>query len=282
MGAQVHSTAEVHASAVLEDGVEVGAGAFVGPDCVIGAGTRIREHAVVVERTRMGESNDVHPGAVLGGDPQDRSFESRATGDNRGLLLVGSGNVFREGSTFNRGAGEAGPTRVGDSGYFMTCAHAGHNCVIGDHVTMANCAVAAGHVRIGDGCFLSAHVAVHQFCDVGEMTMFQANSGVSMHAPPYVVLSGPNGVVGLNRIGLRRSGRFGKAELGELKEAFRLFYGEARERSFSARLEEANLRAWGGPAGRFVDFMREAASMAPPRDRGVCRRGRWADDLYEE
>ncbi len=282
MGAQVHPTAEAHASATLEEGVQVGAGAIIGPECVIGAGTRIREHAVIVERTRMGEGNDVHPGAVLGGDPQDRSFDARATGEDRGLLLIGSGNVFREGSTFSRGAGEAGPTRIGDGGYFMTCAHAGHNCVIGDQMTMANGAALAGHVRVGDGCFLSAHVSVHQFCDVGEMVMFQASSAVSMHAPPYVVLSGPNGVVGLNKVGLRRSGRFTPEELSELKEAFRLFYAEERRRDFSARLEEAAHRSWSGPAARFVGFMREAASMAPPRNRGVCRRGRWIDDAYDE
>ena len=41
-------------------------------------------------------------------------------------------------------------TRVGNHGLFMVGAHVAHDCMIGDHVILANNATLGGHVAIGD------------------------------------------------------------------------------------------------------------------------------------
>ncbi|MEC9374552.1 MAG: acyl-ACP--UDP-N-acetylglucosamine O-acyltransferase [Planctomycetota bacterium] len=265
-GAEVDPSAEIGEDVVIESGV------YVGPRCVIGAGTRIRRRAMILQDTTIGARNDIHSFAVIGGDPQDKKFKSGESA----TLIVGDGNVFREHVTLNRGSG-AQPTTIGNGCFFMASAHAGHNAVVGDNVILANSAVIAGHARVGDGCFMSAGSMVHQFCDVGEMVMFQGGTAISQHVPPFAMVCGVNEVAGLNRVGLQRSGRFDAAERAELKEAFRLFYRDREMRSFSSALEEAQSREWSGAAARrFIDFIAARLNESPPRVRGLCgpsRRG---------
>lgn len=278
---KVHRTAVVDPTAVLGESVEVGPGAYVGPRCEIGAGCRLLPNAVVLTHTILGAGNVVHPGAVIGGDPQDRKFNPAVPG----RLLVGDNNIFREGVTINRSVGDDRPTRIGSGCMFMTSSHVGHNSVVEDGVTMANGAAIAGHAVLGAGCFLSSHTAVHQFCTIGELVMFQHGAGTSQHVPPFVLLAnGINRVVGLNRVGLTRSARFNSADRDDLKEAYKLLYRGRDERMLGEALGEANGRQWGRCAEMFLGFVRDALAWDPPRRRGVCgpyRRSRGMSDAAE-
>lgn len=264
---RIHPTAVVDPTAELGPGVTVGPGALIGPRCVIGAGTWIGSRAIVAEHTVMGARNEVHSGAVVGGDPQDRKYVPSV----RGRLVVGDQNIFREGCTINRSVGDEDPTRIGNRNYFMTGAHVGHNSVIGDGVTMANNSCLAGHVHLHNGVFLSACCAVHQFCTVGDLVMFQYASAVSMHVPPFVLMqNGVNTVTGLNKVGLMRSGRYTQADRDELREAYRSLYRGRADRTMTQALDEAESRRWGPAASHFLSFVRERLADQPPRRRGVC------------
>lgn len=266
---QIHSTAIVDPAAALAEDVRIDAGAYVGPGCHLGPRTRVLTRAIVLENTSLGADNEVHPYAVLGGDPQDRAFDRDV---DPGELIIGDRNIFREGVTISRGAGDAGPTRIGSDCFFMAYSHAGHNAIVGDGVVMTNHAAIAGHVRLGDRCVLSAHALVHQFCDVGAYAMFQAYAGVSMHTPPYVIVARhDNAAAGLNLVGLRRSGEFEREDLTQIKEAHRLIY--RGDRIFTRALEEAQRREWRPAARRFIEFIRQALEQPPPRDRGVVAAG---------
>ncbi|MCA9309802.1 MAG: acyl-ACP--UDP-N-acetylglucosamine O-acyltransferase [Phycisphaerales bacterium] len=264
--ARVHASASIDPTALIEAEVSIGRDVIVGPACVIGTGTRLRDRAIIVEHTVMGRNNDVHPYAVLGGDPQDLAFK----GDPRGDVIIGDGNVFREGATVNRATQNGGPTRIGSNCFLMTCAHIGHNAQIGDRVIMANGASLAGHSRVGSRSVMSAHCAVHQFTHVGEGVMFQANASVSMHVPPYVLLATENTVVGLNVVGLKRHAEFDDEDRREIKEAFRAVYRRALGQPFSDVVNDLTGREWKPGARRFVDFVVDALNQTPPRDRGLC------------
>ncbi len=271
--ARIHPTATIDPSALIEAEVSIGRDVIVGPACVIGAGTHLRDRAIIVEHTRMGKQNDVHPYVVLGGDPQDLAF----TGDDRGELIIGDGNTFREGVTVNRATQNGGPTQIGSNCFMMTCAHVGHNARLGDRVIMANGASLAGHSCVGSRSVMSAHAAVHQFTHVGEGVMFQANAAVSMHVPPYVMLATENTVVGLNMVGLKRHPDMVEDDRREVKEAFRMVYRRALGSPFAEVVNDLSGREWGPGARRFVDFVIEVLKLEPPRDRGLCggiRRGR--------
>jgi len=82
----------------------------------------------------------------------------------------------------------------------------GHDAVVEDDVILVNGAALAGHTVLGRGAILSAHVAVHQFCWIGERAIGQGNSATSMHIPPFTLFAGANRVVSLNVVvcGVRR------------------------------------------------------------------------------
>jgi len=266
----VHPSAIVDETAAIDPSAVVEAGAVVGPRCRIGPRCRLRTRAILVQDTALGAGNDIHPGAVLGGDPQDHAFDPA---EDPGTLEIGAGNVFREGVTISRGAGPAGPTRIGDHGLFMACAHVGHNSRIEDHVTLTNFAGLAGHVRIGHHSVLSAYATVHQFCEVGEYVMMQGHAAASMHVPPYVILSRElNTTRGVNRVGLARSGAFSREAVSELRELYRRVLGARRpmEAALAEAEAETPSQARSAPARRFLEFMSDARQRPAPYNRGVC------------
>ena len=72
----------------------------------------------------------------------------------------------------NRGTvNGGGVTRIGSDCFFMAYAHVAHDCAIGDHVIMANCATLAGHIRIEDHAIIGGLVAIHQWARVGRMAI---------------------------------------------------------------------------------------------------------------
>jgi len=267
--ANVHPAAHVDDDAEIHPSASVGPGAFVGPRVTIGENVTLRAGAQVVQDATIGAGCDLHPGAVVGGDPQDLKYDPSQSA----RVELGAGCVVREGATVSRGAGDAGPTTLGAGCYLMAQAHVGHNCRIGDRVIIANGACLAGHVRVGAGCFISALSLLHQFIDIGEMCMLQGGAGVGQHVPPFcLVAHGPNtGVLGLNRVGLRRSGRFTREELDHLKTAFRHVYRRREEPDWTLdrAIEEAGGATSGAAAGAFLAFCRAAMAHSPPRARGL-------------
>jgi UDP-N-acetylglucosamine acyltransferase len=49
----------------------------------------------------------------------------------------------------------------------MAYTHVAHDCVIGDHVIMANGASLAGHVHLHSHAILGGFTLVHQFTQIG-------------------------------------------------------------------------------------------------------------------
>ena len=273
---EIHPTAIVHPTAVLSDDVEIGAYSVVEADVVIGPGTVLGDHAILRRYTTIGRNNIVDSYAVLGGLPQDIKFNPGTTS----YLRVGDGNVFREGVTISRATGEGEATIVGNRTYWMTAAHAGHNAVIEDDAILVNGSALAGHTVLGRGAMLSAHVVVHQFCWVGEGAMSQGNSATSMHIAPFTLFAGPNQVVSLNVVGIRRSKEITERERPQIREAFDLTYRSSLKLSDALRAMDERTE-WGPAASRFRDFVRRVVSAQPPYKRGLCplrRRGSTAEE----
>ncbi len=103
----------------------------------------------------------------------------------------------------------------------MAFSHIGHDCVVGDNNIFANTATLGGHVQMGNRIFLSGHVAVHQFCRIGDFVMVGGVSGVRQDVPPYAMANGQYArFVGLNLVGLRRAG-FSAATRSAIKRAYK-------------------------------------------------------------
>lgn len=229
-GTRVHPAALVAADVELADGVTVGPFAVLEPGVALGEGTRVDAHAVVRSGTRMGGRNVVHSFAVIGGDPQERTYGGEPT-----RLEIGDGNVFREHVTVHRGSVKGGGlTRIGDGNLLMASVHVAHDCVLGDRIELANGTLLGGHVVLGDFVVAGGMVAVGPFVRVGTRAFLAAGAMVERDVPPFVIAAGDRARVrALNRVGLERSG-VPEASREALDRAFRAIFRGAAPRAAAA------------------------------------------------
>jgi len=186
---------------------------------VIGAGTQINSHVLIDARTIIGENCKIHHGAVLGTLPQDLKFEGEKT-----HLAVGDETVIREYATLNRGTSYREKTVVGKNCFIMAYAHIAHDCLLGDHVILANSVNLAGHIEIGDFAIIGGVVPVHQFVKIGAHSIVGGGFRVQKDVCPYALVAGyPLKTIGLNRIGLQRRG-FPEKTMQILEKTFRILF----------------------------------------------------------
>lgn len=216
---RVHPTAVLDPAVELGEGVEVGPYAVIGPNVQIGDGTRVGPHVVIERDTTIGRDCRIHPGAVLGGDPQDLKYGGEAA-----PLLVGDRTVIRECVTLNRGTDARGRTQVGSDCLLMAYSHVAHDCILGDHVILANSVNMGGHCELGDWVIVGGITAIHQFVQIGEHAFVGGSSAVRKDVPPFVKAAGdPLRLFGLNTVGLQRRG-FTDAERAALRRVYRLLF----------------------------------------------------------
>jgi UDP-N-acetylglucosamine acyltransferase len=226
-------TRRIHPTAVIEPGAELAADVTVGPHAVIGAGatigagTHVRANAVIHGCCRIGRENDIHPGAVIGGEPQDLKYRGEPT-----CVEIGDNNIIRECVTVNAGTeGGGGRTRIGSRNLVMAYVHLAHDCDIGDDCILTNGAQLAGHIRVEDRAIISGMVAIHHFVTIGSLSFVAGLSAVRSDVPPFMIAEGnPARVRKLNVEGLRRRGMDGEVTRA-LKEAFRLLYRSEMSRA---------------------------------------------------
>jgi UDP-N-acetylglucosamine acyltransferase len=249
--AKIHPTALIEDGAMLGDGVEIGPFCTVGPRVRLAEGVRLISHVVVTGITGIGARSVIHPGAVLGGEGQIRGNDFAD-----GKLEIGEGCVLREMVSMNVGSRKGGGlTRVGARGYYMVGAHVGHDCRIGDDVTLANSAAIGGHTVIGDRAIFGGLVAVQQFCRIGAGAMVGGLTGVNRDIIPYAMAFGDHAeLAGLNLIGLKRRG-LSRDSINAMRGAFRLIF-LGREGSIDSRAQQAKAR-WPEvkEVGEIVDFV---------------------------
>ena len=231
----IHPTAIVETGAELAEDVQIGPFCHVGPKVVIGAGTRLLSHVVVHGRTTLGECNTVWPFASLGGDPQDLKFEGEDS-----ELLIGSHNEIRENVTIHKGTdNDAGVTRVGDHNLLMVGCHVGHDCILHNHIVMANGALLAGHVEIKDCASLGGAAALHHFVTVGEYAYIGGMTRIVADVPPFMLSEGnPSRIRNVNKIGLLRH-QFPEDEIGNIVDAFRRLFRHAEDQHMPGQTAKA-------------------------------------------
>jgi len=216
----IHSTAIVDKSAKLGANVEIGPYSIIGADVEIGDGTVIGPHVVVKGPTTLGKNNRIFQFSSVGEDCQDKKYAGEPT-----RLVIGDNNIIRECVTIHRGTvQDQGLTQIGDDNLLMAYVHVAHDCMVGDHVILANNTSLAGHVHVGDWAILGGFTGVHQFCHIGAHAFTAVNSVVVQDVPPYVMAQGHNAVPRtINSEGLKRRG-FTSEQILNIKRAFKLLY----------------------------------------------------------
>jgi UDP-N-acetylglucosamine acyltransferase len=214
----IHPTAVVDARAEIDPSADVGPCVVIDGPVRVGPRTRIMAGAYLTGRTELGADNVVHPGAVLGHEPQDLAYRGAATG-----LRIGDRNVLREHCEVHRGTQPDTWTEIGDDNYLMSQSHVAHNCRVGSHTILATGATLGGHVVLEDQVFVSGNCVVHQHVRVGRLAIMRGLSRTSRDVPPFAVMDGTHTVHALNRVGLRRAG-FDRPRIAALAAAFRILF----------------------------------------------------------
>lgn len=215
----------IHPLAVVNPGARLGVGVTVGPfatieaDAELGDFCTVASGAVIKAGVTAGCHNEFSEHVVIGGTPQHVARPAEI-----GRVVIGDHNVFREHVTIHRAMKPGSVTAVGNHNYVMAGTHFGHDVVVGNNCIFANAALLGGHVTVEDRAFVSGAVAVHQFCRIGRLAMVGGHARVVQDVPPYMLLDGQTScVVGLNIVGLRRSGHTAD-DIAELKAAYRAIY----------------------------------------------------------
>ncbi len=231
----IHPTAIIAPGAKLDPTVEVAPYAVIGEHVMIGAGTRVGPHAVIEGRTEIGQDNQIFQFTSIGAIPQDLKFHGEIS-----TLKIGDRNKIREFVTIHLGTADGGGvTTVGSDCLFMAYSHVAHDCIIGNHVILANGATMAGHVEVDDYAILGGLSAVHQFGRIGCHVMASGGSMIAQDVAPYSIVQGDRAkTVGLNLTGLKRRG-FSSDALTNVKQLYKIvFRSNLKLEDAVARIED--------------------------------------------
>ena len=217
--------ANIHPSAVIEEGARIGNNVTIEPYAIIKANVIledrvvIKSHAYIDGNTTIGEGTTIYPGASIGTKTQDLKFRGEKT-----YVKIGKNCEIREFVTINSSCQEGSVVQVGDHCLIMAYCHIAHNCVLGNRIIMSNNATLAGHVTVEDNAIIGGMTPVHQFVRIGTFAMVGGMSRVTHDIPPYTIGAGvPFKFGGLNIVGLKRH-QFPLQTRIELSKAFKLLY----------------------------------------------------------
>ena len=249
--------------------VTIGPFCIIGPEVRIGDGTTLDSHVVITGCTTIGRRNRFWPNAVIGADPQDKSYVDGDTG-----VVIGDDNQFREGVTVHRGAEkEDGFTRIGHRNLLMSNAHVAHNCRIFDDATLVNGVLLGGHAHVQDRAIISGNSAVHHFTTVGRLAFIGGCSRVVRDIPPFMLSCGNDDhkVITLNLVGLQRAG-IPRDSITALKQAHKLLFREKRPLAVARQLLTAELNGAVPPElQELFDFLEMQSKGKVGRGREVVR-----------
>ena len=251
----IHPTASIHPQAKLPSNVRVGPFAVIDAAVELGADCVVGPHVYLTGVTKIGAGNQFHAGCVIGDAPQDLKYKDEPT-----RLVIGDHNLFREHVTVNRATKAEDATVVGSHNFIMANAHIAHNCVVGNHVILANGALLGGHATVQDRVFISGNCLVHQFTRVGTLAIMQGGSAVSQDLPPFCIATGDNTICGLNAVGLRRAGFTSEQRL-ELRKLYHALFRSGKNIREAVQVAQAIFTS---PAAKTV------LEFVAVTKRGVC------------
>jgi UDP-N-acetylglucosamine acyltransferase len=220
--------AEIHPTAIVAAGAEIGTGARIGPYCIVGANVVIGEdavldsHVVVGGHTTLGARCRVFPFASIGQPPQDMKYRGEPS-----RLVIGADTVMREHVTINPGTEAGGMlTSIGERCLILAGAHVAHDCRLGNGVLLVNNVVLGGHVHVDDNAILGGGSAVHQYVRIGRHAFLGGMSGLEHDLIPFGMAIGNRArLAGLNIVGLKRHG-FAREQIHALRKAYRMLFAD--------------------------------------------------------
>jgi UDP-3-O-[3-hydroxymyristoyl] glucosamine N-acyltransferase len=199
--AGIHPSASIHPSAHLAADAVVEAFVAVGPNSVIGRGSRLRAGVVVGANCRIGEEVELHPHVVLydntilgnrvvihanstvGAD--GFGYRQRDGRQEKvpqlGYVEIGDDVEIGACSTIDRGT--FGPTRIGAGTKIDNLVQIAHNCRIGRNNLLVSQSGIAGSSSTGDGVIIAGQAGIVDHVQIGAGAIIGAQAGVTKDVP---------------------------------------------------------------------------------------------------
>lgn len=225
MNSAAATSMSIHPTTIVDPSAKIHPSCKIGPYCTIGANVELGEgcelisHVAIDGPTKIEARNRFFPFSSIGLAPQDISYNGEPT-----RLEIGDQNVIREFVTINRGTVKGGGlTRVGSHNLIMAYTHIAHDCVIGDHIIMANAATLGGHVIVEDWATVGALCPVHHFVRIGAYAFVGGGTTITRDVLPFSKTAAERGTraYGLNAVGLERRG-FSKDRIRKIHHAYKV------------------------------------------------------------
>jgi UDP-3-O-[3-hydroxymyristoyl] glucosamine N-acyltransferase len=198
----IHPTATIDKTALIGNGVRIGAGCYVGPkvnigenstlypnvtildESTVGKNTTIWSGTVVRERCHIGDDCILHPNATIGAD----GFGFRPCAEKGLVKIPQIGNVII-GNNVEIGAnscvdrGKFSSTVLGDGCKIDNLVQIGHNSKLGKFCIMAGNSGLAGSVTLGNGVIIGGSASIKDHTTIGDGAIVGAGSGVAGDIP---------------------------------------------------------------------------------------------------
>lgn len=201
--AGIHPTAIVDQTAVIGQGVRIGAHCVIGPrtrigdgcvlharvtlgaDVVIGPLSTLHPGVIIYDRCTIGAKCQLHGNVVIGAD----GFGYVPDPQGRGLLKVPHIGTVEIGNAVEIGAcscvdrGKFGATVIGDGCKIDNLCQIGHNVRMGRACIVCGMCGIGGSVVMEDGVILAGHVGIQDGKRIGARATISAKSGVMDDVP---------------------------------------------------------------------------------------------------
>jgi UDP-3-O-[3-hydroxymyristoyl] glucosamine N-acyltransferase len=175
---------------VIAARARIGAHCVIGDECGIGEDVVLHPHATLYRGVRIGARSIVHSGARLGADGFGYAWMD---GGHRripqvGTCLVGADVEIGANVTIDRGS--VGATEIGDGVKIDNLVHIGHNVRIGDHTIIIAQVGVSGSTTVGQRATLAGQAGIQGHITIGDGATIGGQAGVFGDVPAGAVYSG--------------------------------------------------------------------------------------------
>jgi UDP-3-O-[3-hydroxymyristoyl] glucosamine N-acyltransferase len=181
----------VSPGAVVHQSAQLGCGAVVLGDAVLGPETRTGPHAVIYGRTRIGARVSIGACSVVGrpgfGWAEGPDGKLRRIPQLGGVVIEDDVEV---GPLCSIDAGTLGPTRIRAGVRLDAHVHVGHNVELGPETIVAAQVGFAGSAKVGRGVRIGGQAGVGDHIRVGDGVSIAAKSGVVTNVPSGATVAG--------------------------------------------------------------------------------------------
>ncbi len=200
LGANVHVGAwtVIEANAVIGDNAIIEAQVFIGENCEVGAGTHIYPQVTLREGTKVGKNCIFHCGVRLGGDGYGFNNGRREDGSiyiekipQLGIVEIADGVEIGSNTTIDRA--RIGRTYIGPMTKIDNLVQVGHNVKVKGYSGLIAQSGIAGSTEIGYGCLIWAQAGISGHIKIADGVQVGPQCGVpqSLTEPGRYVIGSP-------------------------------------------------------------------------------------------